>query len=176
MQMAKEKLMVSSTVYGSEDLLDSIYKRLSEKYNVFMSHKGTVINNSKNSCFQDCRKAVEDCDIFLGIITPSYGSGLSKSNPFSITHQEMSLAKELDKKRYFIVNDKVIFSSNFLEDMDLDLETLKRNGRKAKSLVTDLYVVQMYRDILEEKSLENFKLESYLRFSEAEKKIENFLL
>ena len=107
--MNKQNLMVSSTVYGSEDLLDNIYSRLSTKYNVFMSHKGTVINNSQNSCYQDCRKAVEDCDIFLGIITPSYGSGLSKSNPFSITHQEMMLAKELSKKRFYIVNDKVIF-------------------------------------------------------------------
>lgn len=174
--MNKKNLMVSSTVYGSEDLLDSIYARLSKKYNVFMSHKGTVINNSQNSCYQDCRKAVEDCDIFLGIITPSYGSGLSKSNPFSITHQEMRLAKELSKKRFYIVNDKVIFSSNFLNDMSLDIDNLKKNGKKAKNLVTDLYVVKMYRDILENEPSELFKLESYLRFSEAEIKIENFLL
>lgn len=174
--MTKERLMVSSTVYGSEDLLDNVYKELSKKYNVVMSHKGTVMNDSENSCYQDCRKAVESCDIFLGIITPSYGSGLSKSNPFSITHQEMVLAKKLNKKRYFIVNDKVIFSSNFLEEMSLNIETLKKNGRKVKNLVTDLYVIQMYRDILEEGYPENFKLESYLRFSEAEKKIENFLL
>jgi hypothetical protein len=174
--MNKQNLMVSSTVYGSEDLLDNIYSRLSTKYNVFMSHKGTVINNSQNSCYQDCRKAVEDCDIFLGIITPSYGSGLSKSNPFSITHQEMMLAKELSKKRFYIVNDKVIFSSNFLNDMSLDIDNLRKNGQKAKNLVTDLYVVKMYRDILENEPSESFKLESYLRFSEAEIKIENFLL
>ncbi|MDQ9038766.1 DUF4062 domain-containing protein [Acinetobacter seifertii] len=174
--MDKEKLMVSSTVYGSEDLLDNIYGQLSEKYNVFMSHKGTVINNSNHSCYQDCRKAVEDCDIFLGIITPSYGSGLSKSNPFSITHQEMVLAKDLNKKRYYIVNDKVIFSSTFLEEMSLDINTLKKNGKKLRNLVTDLYVVQMYRDILENEPSDYFKLESYLRFSEAESKIQNFLL
>lgn len=174
--MNKPNLMVSSTVYGSEDLLDNIYLRLSKKYNVFMSHKGTVINDSKNSCYQDCRKAVEDCDIFLGIITPSYGSGLSKSNPFSITHQEMKLAKELNKKRFYIVNDKVIFSSIFLEDMSLDIDILKKNGQKAKNLVTDLYVVKMYRDILENGPSDSFKLESYLRFSEAEIKIANFLL
>ena len=60
--------------------------------------------------------------------------------------------------------------------MSLDIDNLRKNGQKAKNLVTDLYVVKMYRDILENEPSESFKLESYLRFSEAEIKIENFLL
>lgn len=174
--MSKKKLMVSSTVYGSEDLLDNIYSQLTKNYEVFMSHKGTVKNNSNNSCYEDCRRAVEDCDIFLGIITPSYGSGLSKSNPFSITHQEMLLAKKLNKKRYFVVNDKVIFSSVFLDEMSLNISNLKKNRQKIKNLVTDLYVIQMYRDIVEKSPSADFKIASYLRLSEAEDKIKNFLL
>ena len=82
--MDRKTIMVSSTVYGVEDLLESIYDMLDEEYNVVMSHKGTVTNSSANSCYTDCEEAVRKCDIFLGILTPSYGSGITKIEPCSI--------------------------------------------------------------------------------------------
>lgn len=62
--MDRKTIMVSSTVYGVEDLLESIYDMLDDEYNVVMSHKGTVTNSSANSCYMDCEEAVRKCDIF----------------------------------------------------------------------------------------------------------------
>lgn len=94
----KIKIMVSSTVYGIEELLDRIYTILTEfGYEVWMSHKGTVPLFSNRTAFDNCLQAVKCCDLFLGIITPNYGSGLNPDNPsdLSITHQEILKAIEL---------------------------------------------------------------------------------
>lgn len=64
-------IMVSSTVYGIEDLLDQIYAALTSfGYEVWCSHSGTVQAFSNVHAFDSCLKAVEDCDLFLGLITP----------------------------------------------------------------------------------------------------------
>ena len=74
---AKKILMVSSCVYGIEELLDRIYTLLTTfGYEVWMSHKGTMPVCSKMSNFENCIQAVARCDLFLGIITPQYGSGM----------------------------------------------------------------------------------------------------
>ena len=71
--MAKKKpliAMVSSTVYGIEELLERIYAILTRfGYEVWMSHKGTVPVISTRSAFENCLHAVEQCDLFLSLIT-----------------------------------------------------------------------------------------------------------
>jgi Domain of unknown function (DUF4062) len=68
-------IMVSSTVYGIEELLDRIYTLLADYgYEVWISHKGTLPVRSDRTAFENCLAAVEQCDLFLGIITTSYGS------------------------------------------------------------------------------------------------------
>lgn len=68
----KLKIMVSSTVYGIEELLDRVYTLLTSfGYEVWMSHKGTVPVFSNRTAFENCLQAVKDCDLFLGIITPT---------------------------------------------------------------------------------------------------------
>jgi hypothetical protein len=70
-------IMVSSTVYGIEELLDRIYTLLADYgYEVWISHKGTLPVRSDRTAFENCLEAVEQCDLFLGIITTSYGSVL----------------------------------------------------------------------------------------------------
>jgi hypothetical protein len=91
MSKAKPKLtiLVSSTVYGIEELLDRVYTLLTRYgYDVWMSHKGTMPVRSDRTAFQNCIAAVDDCNLFLGIITPHYGSGqnLDRPNEPSITH------------------------------------------------------------------------------------------
>ena len=102
MSNTKKKLtiLVSSTVYGIEELLDRIYTLLTTYgYEVWMSDKGTIRVFSNRTAFQNCLAAVEKCDLFLGIITPNYGSGQDPAKPSepSITHQEMRKAIELDQ-------------------------------------------------------------------------------
>jgi len=168
--------MISSTVYGVEDLLEQLYEKLEEKYTVIMSHKGTVRNHSTNSCYKDCEEAVASCDLFLGIITPSYGSGTTKSEPsYSITHREMLLARDLKKTRFFLVNEKVIFTSNFLDEMKINIDTLQSDGVKLKNLA-HLSVIQMYRDILDKNQPHIYHIDTYIRFKDAERKISDLLL
>ncbi len=62
----KPVIMVSSTVYGIEELLNRIYTLLTGfHYEVWMSHKGTMPVLSKRTSFENCIKAVERCDLFL---------------------------------------------------------------------------------------------------------------
>ena len=97
--------MVSSTVYGSQNDLDQIAAILRQQFNyeVIMSKEGSVyvpidyIDNPEAACLQ----AVNDCDLFLGIIFPRYGSG--------ITHKEFLKAVELNKPRWFVAHEKIEF-------------------------------------------------------------------
>jgi hypothetical protein len=152
----KPILMVSSTVYGHEEELDVIYTLLTHYgYEVWMSHKGTIPVFSNNSAFQNCLDAVTQCDLFLGVITPEYGTGIAP-NELSITHQEIREAIKLDKPRWFLAHDKVVFARAFLND--LGYETFEKRKtltlkRKSKT-ISDLRVIQMYEDA----TMESFPL------------------
>ena len=146
----KLTIMVSSTVYGIEELLDRIYTLLTAfGYEVWMSHKGTMPVFSNQSAFDNCIRAVEKCDLFLCLITPYYGSGID-SDGLSITHQELNKAIELKKPRWLLAHDYVVFSRKFLND--LDFKGQKGRGklnlkRKATSL-SDLRLIDMYEDAI----------------------------
>jgi len=144
----KLKVMVSSTVYGVEELLDRVYSLLTTfGYEVWMSHKGTVPVSSNETAFESCIKAVEKCDLFLGIITPQYGSGVDATG-LSITHKEMKKAIELNKPRWFLAHDQVVFARRLL--MDLGYKTQeKRSGlalRKGSASISNLKVIDLYED------------------------------
>ena len=83
------KLMVSSTAYGIEELLDQVYSLLTNfGYEVWASHKGTVTVYPHMTALDSCMRAVNDCNLFVSIITPQYGSGVVEDD-LSITHQEL---------------------------------------------------------------------------------------
>jgi len=74
--MAKRKkrltIMVSSTVYGIEELLDQVHALLGGfGYEVWMSHKGTVPVYPDQTALESCLTAVERCDLFLSITLPT---------------------------------------------------------------------------------------------------------
>ena len=74
------KILVSSAFYGAEEMLDQVYALLKGfGYEVWVSHKGTVTVYPHQTAFESCLKAVEDCDLFLSIITPRYGSGVIRT-------------------------------------------------------------------------------------------------
>jgi putative SOS response-associated peptidase YedK len=80
-------ILVSSTVYGIEELLDRVHVVLVQYgYDVWMSHKGTMPVLPNRTAFENCLAAVEACDLFLGIITTQYGSGILAKGQRSITH------------------------------------------------------------------------------------------
>jgi len=78
--MAKEtrkiKIMVGSTVYGFEDQLSQIVAQLQLlDYDVLNSYNGSIKVNPKLSNLDNCLNAIKECDLFLGIIRPYYGTG-----------------------------------------------------------------------------------------------------
>lgn len=86
--------MVSSAVYGFEKDIRQIcatiesFKSKKYEYEVLNSHIGTIYVAPGISNQEACLRAVDDCDFFLGIILPRYGSG--------ITHDEFKRAIQLD--------------------------------------------------------------------------------
>jgi len=122
-QKAHKKLtvLVSSTVYGIEGLLDRVYTLLTGfGYEVWMSHKGTVPVRSDRTAFENCLAAVEKCDLFLGIITPNYGNGQDKQKPneLSNTHREVRRAIELKKPRWLLSHEHVVFAWSLLKNLE----------------------------------------------------------
>jgi hypothetical protein len=145
------RVMVASSVYGFEDSLKQICAILqSYGYDVLNSHIGTIATHPAKSNQEICLDAVRQCDAFLGIIRPFYGSGMVGSR--SITHDEMRLAVQLLKPRWFLVHSRVTFARQLLR------QYLKRkNGLPRKrplkfrktSVLDDLRVLEMYEDVVQ---------------------------
>lgn len=144
----KLRIMVSSAVYGYQEFLDRIYDLLvALGYEVWMSHKGTIPVFSDNDTLENCMHGVENCDLFLGIITGQYGKTIR--NGLSATHLEFKKAIELNKPRWFIVDDRVIFARRFLNGLhkDVDCKTKIRRDEvylKGDASFSDLRLIDMY--------------------------------
>ena len=146
----KPTILISSTVYGIEELLERIYTILTAfGYEVWMSHKGTLPVFSSNTAFENCLLAVEKCDLFLGLITPAYGSGQDGSG-LSITHQELLQAIELKKPRWLLAHNSVVFSRRLLRDLGYDSKENRKKLKlnKGSNSISDLRVIDMYEDAI----------------------------
>lgn len=146
--MADKKLtvMVSSTVYGIEELLERAYAVLTEfGYDVWMSHKGTLPVTSTRTAFENCLHAVEQCDMFLSLITPHYGTGRASKAERSITHDELLKAIELNKPRWILAHDHVVFARTLLTSLGY-ADAAKRAALTLKptAVIDDLRVIDMY--------------------------------
>ena len=147
-------ILVSSTVYGIEELLDRVYTLLTAYgYDVWMSHKGTVPVRSDRTAFENCLAAVEKCDLFLGIITPHYGSGQDKNKPDepSITHREVQLAIKLKKPRWLLAHDHVVFAWSLLKNIGHKGKAGRKKLNatfKSTPLLDDLRVLDVYEEAI----------------------------
>jgi hypothetical protein len=108
------KIMVGSTVYGFEDNLSQVVATLKTLgYNVINSSSCTVKVDSDLSNLENCLLAVEECDLFLGIIRPYYGTGNIDGK--NITFEEFKKAIELKKPYWFLVHRDVTFARKLLK-------------------------------------------------------------
>lgn len=100
--------MVGSTIYKFENELSAIVATLETLgYDVISSYAGTVKVNPHLSNLDNCIKAVGECDLFLGIIRPFYGTGnIGEKN---ITFEEMKEAVLLNKPYWFLAHRDVTF-------------------------------------------------------------------
>jgi len=138
-------IMVSSSVYGIEELLNQIFAMLEKYgYTVWMSHKGTMPVSSTGTAFDNCLEAVNQCDAFLGIITGWYGSGVEPREK-GITHQEILCAIEQNKLRWFLVHHDVAVARQLLKQFRFNNDgTSKPLDFKRTPVLSDIRVLEMY--------------------------------
>lgn len=145
------EVMVASTVYGFEDQLSTICATLSTLgYAVINSHIGTVRVHPHKSNLDNCLDAVRQCDAFVGIIRPYYGTG--NIDERNITFEEMKLAIQLEKPYWFLVHRDVVFTRQLKKYMYyLDDEGNQQDNVKIKkSPVFDERTLDIYNHVLEE--------------------------
>lgn len=145
----KLKLMVASTVHHFEDHLRQLCGVLTGfGYEVWNSHIGTIPVHPGHSNLDNCIAAAHNCDVFLGIVRPYYGSGVIGDH--SITHEEFLEAVRLRKPRWFLVHRDVIFARQLLEP-----HMFRRDGTRTKfklkknPVMDDLRVIEMYNDAIQ---------------------------
>ena len=145
----KINIMVSSSVYGIQDLLNQIYAVLGGYgYNVWMSHKGTIPTNPQQTAFENCLTAVQNCDVFLGLITGNYGSGIAPGK-LSITHQEILKAIEMEKLRWFLAHHQVTLARQLLKQFRFHEDgSLKPLDFKKTTVLSDIRVLEMYESAI----------------------------
>jgi hypothetical protein len=141
----KLKIMLGSTVYGFEDQLSQIVAQLQLLgYEVFNSHNGSIKVNPKLSNLDNCIKAVEECDLFLGIIRPFYGTGnIGEKN---ITFEEIKRAIELKKPYWFLVHRDVVFARELFKNLAL------KSGDEivvTKNKLFDPRTIEIYEYVIE---------------------------
>ena len=113
----KPNIMVSTTVYGFERDIAQICALLNELgYNVWNSHIGTIKVDPNLSNLENCIKAVENCDLFLGIIRTQCGTG--NIGDKNITFEEMKKAIELKKPFWFLAHRDVVFARRLFKKME----------------------------------------------------------
>jgi hypothetical protein len=151
MKQKKPIIMVASTVYGGfESDLDQICATLRGfGYEVWNSRIGTIPVYPNLSAFDSCIKAVAECDLFLGLIRPYYGSGKEEEG-LAITHREILKAIELDKPRWFLAHHHVVFARQILKQymFDANEQPIPNFKFKKCSVMDDIRVIAMYNDAI----------------------------
>lgn len=152
-------------------------------YDVYMSHKGTVLLDSLQSNLKNCTDGVEDCDLFVGFIRPDYGSGVLDVGGKSITHLEFETAYERNIPRFVLADYRVeftrtLFKSSFIiEEMtskkiDIENVSFEKNG------VMDTRCIRMYNAAIQDnvkpasKRIGNW-VQSYINYDEIKLHLES---
>lgn len=125
----KPSIMLASTDYGHEDEIRKIAACLKRYgYRVVNSLIGTLPNDSSLSNMDNCVNAVQDSDLFFGLIHTDYGSGNIDGK--NITREEFRKAVSLDKPRWGMVNELVVTARNVINHLCLASEVKKKKDEQ----------------------------------------------
>jgi len=151
------KIFIASTVYNFESDLNTIYELLDNLgYDVYMSHKGSLPLNSKLSNLINCTDGVDDCDVFVGFIRPSYGSGVLEKGAKSITHYEFDAAYKNNIPRFVLADYRVTFTRELFKD-NLVIKNMTKENIKFEDIsfennkVMDTRCIVMYNEAIKDK-------------------------
>lgn len=168
---SKLKIMVASTVHGFTENLELVCAALTGYgYEVWCSYKGTIPAHPGKSNLENCVEAAKNCDLFLGILRPYYGSGVVGAT--SITHEEIKTAVDQNKPRWFLAHRDIDLIKQLLNKLYVE----NRDGSENKSfklnkgpILDDLRVIDMYNyALMSHIGIENRTghwVQSYFNFS-----------
>jgi hypothetical protein len=146
----KIEIMVSSSVYGYEDQLNQICGLFEQmEYHPVNSHYKTLPTDPSKSNLDNCLAATQNCDAFFGILRPFYGSGLIGAT--SITHEEMKLAINNKKPRWFIAHRDIRVARILLKQYMFNGDGSPSHDFNYQStkLMDDIRVIEMYNDTVQ---------------------------
>jgi len=121
-------------------------------YTVWMSADGSMPVRPGLGAMETCIRAVEDCDIFFGVISQTYGSGVIPGQQ-SITHREFLRAIELEKPRWMLAHRNVVLARTLLRDLGHSTREERHEHcelRRGSSVIDHLGLVDLYEDATRE--------------------------
>jgi hypothetical protein len=142
--------MVASAIHGpfQESLRQICAILTTYGYEVWNSDRGTIRVYRGKSNKECCVIAARECDLFLGIVLPSYGSGIV--GPRSITHEEFRAAIAANKPRWFLVHRDVVCARLMLKPYLFNEDGSRINFELKKNpILSDLRVIDLYHDALQ---------------------------
>jgi len=147
--LPKLKIMVASTIHGFEDQLEQICATLKAYgYEVWNSHFKTVPVDPGLSNQENCLRAVETCDLVLGIIRPQYGAVVD--GDISITHHEIRKAIELKKPRWFIAHRDISVARQLFKQYMFDGAGNPNPGfsYRRTPIMDDVRIIKLYNEAI----------------------------
>lgn len=148
----KLKVMVASSVYGFEDTIEQLCAMLKTwGYHVLNSHICTIPTDSDNPNIQDCLNAVQECDLFIGIVRTDMGTGNVDGK--NITIEEIRKAIELNKKRWFVVDKTVVVARQIINHLILT-EDKGKDTKEQRNVLDSKVVLLKKSPFLDPKSIE----------------------
>ena len=156
------KVFVASTVYNFEPQLTQVYDLLdSYGYDVFMSHKGTLLLDSNLSNLENCIAGVNESNVFVGFIRPDYGAVLEKHNK-SITHIEFDTAFTRNIPRFILADYRVVFTRALFKNSYIIESSLSKRIDFDKisfenSKVIDTRSIRIYNQAIQDKEKDTSK-------------------
>jgi len=152
------KVFVASTVHDFQYELDKIYELLDDNYgySVLNSHKGTFLTDSSESNLTNCTNGVDECDVFIGFIRPTYGSGVLEDGGKSITHIEFDTAIKRRIPRFIMADFRVVFSRSLirkatikLPDTEISINSTNINFNDRNLM--DVRCIRIYEEMIKDK-------------------------
>jgi hypothetical protein len=149
-------IMVSSAVYGSESDLDQIKSILiGFGYDVIMSKDGNINIRIDETPEEACLRAVEECDLFFGVLFPRYGSG--------VAHKEFNRAIELNKPMWFVAHGFIKYTKNLMHQFMYDGGDRNDFDIQSTTVLDSLKVIDMYNDVPSDKWIQSFSRTSEIQ-------------
>ncbi len=143
---AKRTVVLASSTYdrNHNQLLELVHFYLTEYYglDVRMPLNAEQSDNDEHT--------LDDEEMFLGFITPSYGRCKDSISP-SIPHAEIQRAIKLNKRRWLLAHKYVVFARQFLRDLGYTTSAQRSDNLNLKAnpaSITDLRVIDMYDEAI----------------------------